>query len=169
MGANPQAVDALNTNATSFELLSAFRHSAEMMRFGGNERSMITQYTYANETETDWAAARITLGRVWHGLNYRMATGQLRIKDPGIPLSIGFNVQFTIGETDLVAQIDGVHVEFSVSPSGVKSSVTTITFSHLMGVNADKDCFFLPQTFFGNPYIAVGEETGSAADLWSGF
>ena len=77
------------------------------------------------------------LFRVWEGYNYRTASGTIRIKDPGLPITIGFNIRFNISGTVFVAQIESLDTSFSIDPKGNKSTITTIHFSRLMQEDED--------------------------------
>jgi len=165
LGFDGSHFDALNRATAQFSAWLQARNSAEMYRFGGSEQCMDTNYWYDGTDMQDWAKTRITLGKVWYGYNYRTANGHLRIKDPGIPLSIGMNIQFTINDSTLVAQVDSISVDFAVEQTGVKQTVTTIGFSRLMGVRInpgdpdDNSLFFMPQSFFSNPYAPIAKKS----------
>jgi hypothetical protein len=129
---------------------------AEMRRFGGHVFSVPSQYYFSGGGEATWADTRKVLGINWKSFEYRTASGSLTIKDSSIPLTLGMNIQFTIGSYELVAQIEAISVSFRINPSGTKEATTSISFSRLMYVPDIKK----PETLDFLPAGAMG-------DLWS--
>jgi hypothetical protein len=85
-----------------------------------------------------------------------MASGSMRLKDPGIPLSVGFNLQFDIsnkaGNTSFVVHIDSVSTTFQMMPDGQKITTTEISFSRMMQTQSagSVDLKFCPAGTWGD-------------------
>lgn len=152
-GVSPELISKFYTNYLSYYLK---RHDAEMLRFGSIQSTMFSQYCFLeNEMGTDsfsWFTAMAGLQRVWDGCNYRTASGSIKIKDPGIPLTIGFNIRFEISGIIYVAQIESVETNFSIDPRGVKTTNTMIQYSRLMQEkeNGSSELVFCPASRFGD-------------------
>ena len=141
-----------NAEAEKVGSMLALRMGAEMSRFGPNTSTIKSQYILYGE-EVDWSMTKIQLGSVWNSFNYRTAHGTLTIKDDtSSSFSVGFNVQFRYGANDFVAQIESIFTQFSVYPSGIKSTVTSIEFSRLMVVSDSNavELLFIEPEYFGN-------------------
>jgi hypothetical protein len=146
------------------------RHNGEMLRFGSNIVRIVTRYLFSSKTNDNpaisWYETMMKLVRVWDGYNYRMASGVIRIKDYGIPLSVGMNIRFDISGVFYVAHIDGIDVNFNISPDGIKTTSTAIKFSRLMQEGPNGKLIFCAASSFGdlwnnNPHKSDRESTYS--------
>ena len=136
-----------DTDLTKWAVLYTKRHDAETLRFGTHYKSLVTQYFYADghgAGGVDWFFCFAGLSRVWDGFNYRTASGVLRIKDPGLPLSVGFNLQFTITGVTYVVHIESIDTSFSMDESGNKTTMTSIQFSRMMQLTPEGSLEFCP-------------------------
>jgi hypothetical protein len=144
----------LTATMIDFSCMGSKRHNGEMLRFGSNIIRILTKFLHlpsgGNTVPDHWYETMMKLIRVWDGYNYRMASGVIRIKDPGIPLSIGMNIQFDLSGEFYVAHIDGIDVTFMITPDGVKSTQTSIRFSRLMKDDGNGRLKFCAASMFGD-------------------
>ena len=148
----PERLQGKNVEYLSFQTQ---RHDAEMLRFGSNVRKVTTQYMFLQDPSGadtfPWFAAIGYLNRVWDGFTYRTANGTINIKDPGLALSIGFNLQFTITGVNYIVHIESLDTSFSIDANGSKSTTTTIHFSRMMQINElTKEMEFCPMYKWGD-------------------
>jgi hypothetical protein len=134
-------------------MTQAVRLDSAMRRFGGSDFPVKSTY-FGTTNVREWAATKVWLGVSWHADNYRTASGSLTLKDHSIPFAVGLNIQFKIGNYLLVAHIESINSSFSVSPEGIKTTVTTIRFSRLMGVTKKGALQFLPAGAFTDMFDA---------------
>jgi hypothetical protein len=194
-GCNGQVDSSEDAQQNAISTIKAVKHVAEMDRFGGNWKVMSSDY-FAGVDALDWQDARIALGRVWYGLDYRTPSGSLVIKDSGLPISVGFNLSWTLpivpsdrkeslpGLTSamnmlkkpnndenfikVVVQVESISTTFRVNPDGSRSTQTTIGFSRMMGVGLEGNLYFLPSAAFGNIFNTPLAEEATKAPLISG-
>ena len=138
----------------------------EMERFGGNYEVVRTSF-FGQNLQRDSNTAQLTpnvttdfftdyfgvlrgLFTLWHSYDYRMANGVMMLKDDNIPISVGLNVQFKLGEYDLVAHVESVQYQYSIDESGLESTNCYITFSRLVKVEEDNSLGFIPPEHFGS-------------------
>ena len=137
------------------------RLDAEMKRFGGNEKTLTTIYNGTDPsgiggesgavgTIDDWYKQLATLARAWYSYNYRMGTGILMLKENGIPLSIGNNVQFKFGQYMLVGHIEGIRCDFQVEADGSETNLTTVTLVNIVHATSIGDLDFVDMEHWGN-------------------
>jgi len=149
---------------TAAQSMFAKRHNSEALRFGSITRNVSSSFVFTegDSSAMGWFETIANLNRVWDGYTYRMASGTLRLKDPGIPFSIGFNVQFSIpnkadkdgkaSSTDFVVHIETISTSFQILPDGQKVTSTNIGFSHMMQVTEDDaiELEFCPMSTWGD-------------------
>lgn len=140
------ALNQVSSQEVAAKSMFAQRHNAEALRFGSITRNVSSSYLFSggNSAAKQWFETIANLNRVWDGYTYRMASGTLSLKDPGIPFSVGFNMQFSIpnkaskdgtaSSTDFVVHIEAISTSFQILPDGQKVTSTNIGFSHMMQV-----------------------------------
>jgi hypothetical protein len=140
------------------------RLDPEMKRFGGNELEITTIYNgteqigISNEDSRtvkvpldEWYKQLKDLAKSWYSYNYRMGTGIITIKENGLPLSVGNNVQFKFGQYYIVGHIEAITCDFQVEGDGLMTNLTTLTLSHIVqAVNGGTTLDFIDMTHFGN-------------------
>lgn len=141
------------------------RLSSEMERFGGIDGTAHTIYMgLSNPKEINPSVAQNvspnffeeyfgiikSLFTLWHSYNYRMANGQITLKDDNIPVSIGNNIQFEIGKFTLCAHVDSVSYTYQIQSDGLETSVCIISYSRLVRVEENGDLSLMNPSDFGN-------------------
>jgi hypothetical protein len=86
----------------------------------------------------------------WHCYDYRMLSGTLNIKDDNFAITVGFNVQFRIGEYDLVGHVEAVNTNVMVDGKGNSITNTSIQLSRIVMVNDENRLVFISPKVFGN-------------------
>jgi len=110
----------------------------EMKRFGGIAFSYTTNYTgmtadLANrEFPIQWHRDLALMLWSWNALSYKTWSGSLNLLDLSIPISIGLNIEFKLGNFTIVAQTEGVTYQAHVSAEGVIRSSCSVSFSRAM-------------------------------------
>lgn len=143
---------------------SIIRVSPEQRRFGGKAISLTPRFilpdfdsaklakTGSSNTPFETLFTVITeLARMWYAYNYRFGKGSISIIDDNIPLSVGFNANFSVGNFDLVGHIDSINTSFTMSPDGQESTVTTLGLSMITYVpkeSSTRDLRLLPPDAF---------------------
>jgi hypothetical protein len=166
-------------NQESKAALGGFvRLTAEMERFGGNYETAKASFMGLNLSRPDnanFASAgpvprtplaglpdgTVTYFKVlknvftlWHAYDYRMASGVLQLKDDNIPISVGMNAQFKIGNYTLVGHIENVEYHYTIREDGLEETYTYITLRRICQVLEDGSLDFIAPTDFGNLYYA---------------
>ena len=140
------------------------RLDAEMKRFGGNELEITTIYNGTEQVGASnedsrtsdvpldkWYGQLKDLAKSWYSYNYRMGTGVITLKENGLPLSVGNNVQFQFGQYSIVGHIEAISCDFQVEGDGLMTNFTTLTLSHVVqAVNGSTTLDFIDMTHFGN-------------------
>ncbi len=86
------------------------------------------------EFDSTWYGDIGKLVQGWYGTRFYFPSGQLSLKDNNIPIMVGCNIVFKVGnEATYVAHVDGVSFSHQVSARGDRSSSTTVSFSYLAG------------------------------------
>lgn len=143
---------------------SIIRVNPEQRRFGGKAVSLAPRFilpdfdneklskTSSSNTSFEIMFTVITeLARMWYAYNYRFGKGSISIIDDNIPLSVGFNANFSVGHFDLVGHIDSINTSFTMSPDGQESTVTTLGLSMITYVPKEsktRDLRLLPPDAF---------------------
>jgi hypothetical protein len=91
------------------------------------------------------------------------------IKTPIDTISIGFNVQFSIGEWRLCGHVEKISYSISCSDSGLDNTTTTLMLSRVCMVKQDNNLDFIPDDVVGSLHIApkwfpAGENVTSNID-----
>lgn len=148
-------------------LAGVCRLGKQMERFGGNEGFAKTIYmgvsNLRDENPNAQSAPNITVNyfeqyfgiikglfTLWHAYDYRMAKGQMTIKDDNIPVSVGTNITFDIGNYKLCAHVDSINYTYQIEQDGLEQSVGVIQFSRLVRVMPDGSLQLLLPSEFGN-------------------
>lgn len=138
----------------------------EMERFGGNYETVRTSF-FGQNLQRDSNTAQLTpnvttdfftdyfgvlrgLFTLWHAYDYRMANGVIMMKDDNIPISVGLNIQFEVGQYKLVAHVESVQYQYSIDQDGLETTNCFITFSRLVKVEDDNSLGFIPPEHFGS-------------------
>lgn len=168
MGIGNTPSGAIATFLTRFASMYTKRHDAEVAIFGSIPKQIITGFLFMSNgaASSRWFAMLGDLVRVWDGYTYRMAFGSMRIKNPGLALSVGMNIEFSLpnrmvtttgssksvgGCTTYVAHIDSLSTSFQMSGSGQKMTSTDIQFSRMMQVNPNgSELEFCPPSTWGD-------------------
>lgn len=118
------------------------RLDPEMRRFGGQEMFTETQFLSkdiidgrrADVDFKDWFTKIKEIIKSWHSYNYKTPSGTLMLEDDNIPLTVGFNVQFEIGNFTLVGHVESYDLNFQVDQSGNHISTTQVKLSRIVQV-----------------------------------
>lgn len=137
--------------------LNVVKRPAEMSRFGGQEFPVQTQFisidvvngNFNGEKVKNWYEEIRQVTEAWHCFNYRMGSGSLVLMDDNVPLTCGFNVQFKIGQYDLVGHVDAVDINFTIHPDGRHETVTSVRVSRLVH-DLDGKLEFIPPDHMAN-------------------
>lgn len=133
---------------------------AEMERYGGKSYSLQTNFlggdwqnkggtvvpipgTLTNNTPTEtWYSLLKELACGWHGFDYRMGSGSLRIKDKNYPISVGDNIQWTFNGRNLVGHVESVSLSFQIGQDGLETTVLDLRVSRIVESNSNLDDLF---------------------------
>lgn len=180
-----QAFEA-NALRTLSEIYGTTRLLPEMRRFGGQEFFVETQFLSkdviagraSNVNFEQWFQKIKGVVAAWHGHNYRMATGNLVLRDDNIPLMVGFNVQFTFGQFEIVGHVESMNINYIIDDSGRDETVTQVKLSRIVQSLNGKLDFIDPSAFanllkatpVASPTVAIGSSgvLGKAAAAVSG-
>jgi hypothetical protein len=137
-------------------MLSAQRFDNAMLRFGGRDLSIASSY-YGTTALPLWSKTKVWLATSWYSMSHKLCNGTLFLKNGDTPISIGMNIQFKLGQFDMLAQVDTISENFRIDANGTKVMQTKIGFSH-MCVAYGNILSFLPNgaandlyNSFGNP------------------
>lgn len=149
-----------NTTGESLALSAGLeRLGPEMNRFGGNEYEATTIYSNTENPKDGesgggkldvWYSQLKELAKAWYSYSYRMASGILVLKENGIPLSVGNNVQFEFGSYKLVGHIEAINFDFQVEMDGLQTNLTTLTLTHIVQATSSGALDFVDMTHFGD-------------------
>jgi hypothetical protein len=115
-------------------------------RFGTIEHYWNTVYSAPiskiNESGQDvvyipWFEDTKKLMYYWHALSYRFGNAQLAIKDNDLPIMVGCNMSFPMGNNVLCGHVESVRWSFSISMDGTASTSTNVQLSYLCKVKDD--------------------------------
>lgn len=172
----------LSSSMSRFASMYTKRHDAEVARFGSITRRITTSFLFTAEgsAASRWFTMVGDLVRVWEGYTYRTAIGVMRIKNPGLALSVGMNIEFSLpnrmttnnesgrsvgGYTTYVAHIDSISTNFQMSGSGQRITHTDIQFSRLMQIMPDGSGLeFCPPSTWGNLWYTKVAGSSLSAD-----
>ena len=105
-------------------------------RFGGMTHIYNTSYTAidsrTNDLHVDWYKDLAAVQLMWHTYDYKFWHGSLNLLDPSIPISIGMNIRFKLGNFTCVAQVEAVNYNHMIYENGIKRTSSSIQFSHLV-------------------------------------
>lgn len=73
----------------------------------------------------------------WHSLSYRFGEASLTLKDNDLPIMVGCNISFPMGENVLCGQVESVSWNFSIGMDGLASTTTSVKLSYLCRVKDD--------------------------------
>jgi hypothetical protein len=146
-------------------MIEAARFEGSMRRFGGQQFSIQSRY-YNAEDPRLWAAGKVWLGASWELDAYRTASGSITVKDYSLPVSVGMNIQFTVGKYELVAHVEQVAASFIIDEAGNRYSSQTIGFSRLMAINpATDELDFLPPGAFADIFDVIAAKSMPAPSV----
>lgn len=147
---SPQSVESDLPKAAS--LIAGFKQiNAEMNRFGGQEYSLETQFlnidtvaqSGASGTKPDWFAQLAQISMAWHSYNYKMGSGSLFLRDDNVPITCGTNVQFSIGDFELVGHVEAYEIQAVVHADGRHETTSRVQLSRIVQ-EIDKKLDFIP-------------------------
>lgn len=113
----------------------------EMDRFGGQEFFVETQFLSLDVIEgknssfdlPEWYKKVRTVAAFWHAYDYRMASGSIRLRDDNIPITVGMNIQFPIGQFKIVGHVESIDITANIDPAtGRLETITTIQLSRVV-------------------------------------
>ena len=110
----------------------------EMDRFGGQEHFVETQFMPNSVKDgkpldlKEWFKKIRSIAVFWHAYNYRMASGSIRLRDDNIPITVGMNVQFPMGEFQIVGHVESIEISGTVSENGQYQTSTTVQISRVV-------------------------------------
>jgi len=150
----PQVLEA-NTARNLSQIYGTNRLLPEMRRFGGSELFVETNFLSRDVINgkaldvkfDEWFKKIKHVVTSWHAYNYRMATGVLVMRDDNIPITLGFNLQFTIGKFELVGHVESVDVSFVVHEDGRHETVTQVQLSRVVNEIDGQLDFIAPDAF----------------------
>jgi len=109
-------------------------------RFGTIEHYWNTVYSAPIKPESgqiiyvDWFKDTKKLMYYWHTLNYRFGEARLTLKDNNLPIMVGCNISFELGENVLCGHVESVSWGFVIQMDGSSSTVTNVQLSYLCKV-----------------------------------
>jgi hypothetical protein len=99
---------------------------------------------------------------IWWGEYYKTPTGSLSIKDCNLPLAVGMNIIFRIGDMDLVGHVNSLNFDFSVQNTGLESTSVTISLDRITKTKGSKEGVLSSLTGFVGPTLG---DVGGDNDL----
>jgi hypothetical protein len=124
--------------------------------------------SYAQAGETfdypTWFETMKVLSKGWNSFDYRLGNGSLVMKDGGVAISVGFNVQFKFGDYLLVGHVDSVDMSYRVLESGINETTVQLGLSRIVKVLEDGSLDFLGMDEFGRlsmPNLEAGKTTST--------
>lgn len=162
----PQEIgDALQAKYAS-DFQGVINNVAGQKRFGGKEHFVNTNFISADPgagkisgigppTSTQggnaaWFVKLRSIVNIWYGNMYRMASATLYMKDHNVALTVGFNLQFTLGGIPLVGHIESISSSFEIDDIGNKHTNHVVQLSRLVTINDTGDLDYLSQAMFSN-------------------
>lgn len=70
----------------------------------------------------------------WHTINYRFGEARLTLKDNNLPIMVGCNISFELGDNVLCGHVESVSWGFNIQMDGTASTITNVQLSHLCKV-----------------------------------
>jgi len=142
----PGLIKRESSIASMAMLMCRVRLGKEMSRFGGIEDFFAAPFGVLSsdkggqdtEASLSWFADLAGMNYLWKCLDYRYLRGTMNIIDTGLFISVGNNITFKLGKNTIVAHVEGVHWNHTVSGTGMQHTECQITFSHA--------CYAHPQT-----------------------
>lgn len=161
---NGQEIGDPQVLKTASEQAGVNNRQAEQERFGGKELFLNTSWiagdpgqkgpsnigiSALDTTNTPaWYAKLKSVVDCWYGNLYRTASGSLFLKDHNVALTLGMNLQFSIGGVMLVGHIESVSMSFHIDPNGHRATDYQVDLSHIVTVTGSGDLDYLdPDTF----------------------
>ena len=128
-----QADSVVNHNIYRY---SRVRLGDSINRFGGMTHVYNTPYTAINaqtqDLHTDWYKDLAAVQLFWHSYDFKFWHGSLNLLDPSIPISLGMNIRFRLGNFVCVAQVEAVSYSHMIYDNGIKRTTSSVQFSHLV-------------------------------------
>lgn len=114
-------------------------------RFGTIEHYWSTIYSSPTSKQTgkgdivfvDWFDDAKKLMYYWHTLNYRFGSASLALKDNDLPIMVGCNVSFALGENVLCGHVESASWSFNIGMDGLATTATNVQLSYLCRVKDD--------------------------------
>jgi hypothetical protein len=113
----------------------------------------------------EWVSKMKAALASWYSFDYRMLNGQLVIKDDNFALTLGFNLQFRIGDYELVGHIESINTAANVDGKGNTITETTIRLSRIVAVDSDNSLKFIPPEHFGDLTNSAPEGSNQVAGI----
>lgn len=149
---------ALETEAPkALSMAAGFKQlNPEINRFGGLEHFIETQFLNIDPitkkptgTNEQWFRQLMSISMAWHSYNYKMGKGVLTLRDDNVPITCGMNVQFKIGEYELVGHVDTYEINATVHPDGRHETTSQVQLSRIVqDINGKLD--FIPPDSMAN-------------------
>ena len=98
----------------------------------------------------DWFDDSKKLMYYWHTLNYRFGSASLTLKDNNLPIMVGCNISFPMGENVVCGQVESINWSFSIGMDGTASTTTNIQLSYLCRVKPDGSLGLIGPSGFTN-------------------
>jgi hypothetical protein len=150
------ATESTSQDAKLFQRVSSgpVYKKGEMARFGGHEEYI--QTTYVDVTPSEGLVAAqvdsdayfkklLKVMDLWHTQRWKTADIHLSLKDPGYPLTVGHNLQFTIGNKTLVGHIESISTSAAIGGDGHWSTSTDVRLSRVVQVDPQtQDLDYIP-------------------------
>lgn len=142
---NPQGLHDATGGIQTVAKMGAILCPDSITRFGGREYFAQSSYLagtifkndgkqekYVNAQE--WSHNVTKLHAAWNAQFHKWPTGNIVLYDYHIPLSLGMNIEFSIGKTGiiLVGHIESISTSCSVDNSGLAVTTHNVSLSHIM-------------------------------------
>lgn len=112
---------ALQTNFLGGDWQKKSGDTLSVPGISGDQIPIITWYTMLKE-----------LACGWHGFDYRMGSGSLKIKDKNYPISVGNNIQWNFNGRSLVGHVESISMNFQINPDGLESTNFDLRVSRIV-------------------------------------
>ena len=114
--------------------------NAAINRFGTIDHYWSTVYSAPVKAEkgqllyVNWFDDAKKLMYYWHTIAYRFGNARLTLKDNNLPIMVGCNVSFQLGNNVLCGHVNSVSWSFNIQMDGMASTVTNVELSNLCKV-----------------------------------
>lgn len=125
-------------------------------RFGTIEHYWSTVYSAPIKAEkgqvlyVNWFEDTKKLMYYWHTLNYRFGNANLSLKDNNLPIMVGCNISFPLGENVLCGHVESISWSFGIQMDGTASTITNVQLSYLCLVKENGQLSPIGPTGFTN-------------------